>query len=90
MQKEEYANLDAKCLSCSQNPTDLKTAFKMACLSYHPSDVEYKSIQFTRNNLLEVMGALLNEAKECHDSLLGVSKKDVVVNVIRKVEAKML
>lgn len=45
--------LDKNCLSCSGRVTVILKAFKAACLSYCPSNVEYKNHSLTRINLLD-------------------------------------
>ena len=34
---KKYIDLDKSCLTCSSNPTDIKSLFKIACLSYNPT-----------------------------------------------------
>ena len=40
--------LDKNCLSCSAQSYKIISAFKMACLSYFPSNVKYHNLDFTR------------------------------------------
>ena len=45
-------SLNTNCMSCSDQPTKLLEAFKMACLSYKPSLVPFHNERLTRDSLL--------------------------------------
>ena len=54
-------SLDKNCLTCStgnQNEAVMR-AYKMACLQYEPSPVEFESSQYTRHELIEAKNILL-------------------------------
>lgn len=52
--------LKQDCLSCSgQNPA-IYSAFKMACLNYGPSEVEFQNRLYPRKKLLYILGEHLN------------------------------
>lgn len=42
-------SIDPMCLSCSANQTDVMKHFKIACLSYKPSSVVFRNIEFKRD-----------------------------------------
>lgn len=44
--------LDPTCISCNKTQGDVIKKFKIACLSYKPSTVVYRNIEFGRNQLL--------------------------------------
>ena len=49
---KQIVTIDKNCLSCSEKPTRVVSAFKIACLMYHPNDVEFKGDLFSREQLL--------------------------------------
>lgn len=58
--QKQYISLKSDCMSCSgSNPTVL-TAFKMACLNYAPSGIKYKHRNYTRKQLITVLGSISN------------------------------
>lgn len=58
--QKAYISLKSDCMSCSgSNPTVL-TAFKMACLNYSPSGIKYKHRNYTRKQLITVLGTISN------------------------------
>ena len=60
--QKPYISLKSDCMSCSgQNPTIL-SAFKMACLNYSPSGIKYKQRNYTRKQLISVLGSLVNHS----------------------------
>jgi hypothetical protein len=42
-EKNSVVAIDAKCFSCNGYPATTLTAFKMACLAYHPSVIRIDS-----------------------------------------------
>ncbi|CAI2367510.1 unnamed protein product [Moneuplotes crassus] len=61
--KNNVLSLDKNCVSCSQSNGLVMKAFKMACLSYEPSKIQYKDKTYKRENLLllkskKIMGLL--------------------------------
>jgi hypothetical protein len=52
-------SLKAECLSCTGENPLIYSAFKMACLSYNPSDVQYNMKTFTRKTLINTLGELV-------------------------------
>ena len=58
--QKAYISLKSDCMSCSgSNPTVL-TAFKMACLNYAPSGIKYKHRNYSRKQLITVLGTISN------------------------------
>lgn len=41
------------CISCSGNVQVVKKAFKLACLAYNSSKVDYRGEKYDRNDLLK-------------------------------------
>eukprot|EP00397_Hematodinium_sp_SG-2012_P027466 GEMP01028864.1.p1 GENE.GEMP01028864.1~~GEMP01028864.1.p1 ORF type:complete len:643 (+),score=148.21 GEMP01028864.1:92-2020(+) len=56
--------VDNRCLSCSGQSSQVLAGFKLACLQYRPSPVEYKSRTWDRGDLLDYRCQMLLEAKE--------------------------
>lgn len=52
-------SLKPECLSCTGENPLVYSVFKMACLSYSPSDVRYNSRVYTRSELIEKLGELV-------------------------------
>lgn len=78
--------LNRNCLTHSDavhNETVLK-AFKMACLNYEPSPVEFEYVQYKRNELIQAMGDLiqfsLQSLKHLDTSLLDHKIHVAVLN----------
>lgn len=60
-------NIDKNCLNCMQPGRDTKDilrGFKMACLSYAPSNVNYREHNMTRVALIGVRRGLIDNAIE--------------------------
>lgn len=85
-------SFDRKCLQCCEkggngkNITNLMKAFKMACLSYKPSQVVFEKRLFDRSELIEAQGYLLCLAldhlqhldfDQVEKNLLGASCRDL-------------
>lgn len=60
--------LDTKCLSCSGVPSHTMELFKMACISYQPSQVNYRNNLMNRKNLLEMRKTLIDKCEELINS----------------------
>lgn len=57
--KKPVISVDKSCLSCTgQNPTIL-SAFKMACLTYMPSQVMFSSQEFSRKELIDIQRRMI-------------------------------
>lgn len=52
-------SLKPECLSCTGENPLIYSAFKMACLSYNPSDVKYNSNLFSRKALIDKLGEMV-------------------------------
>ena len=52
-------SLKPECLSCTGENPLIYSAFKMACLSYNPSDLKYNSNLFTRKALIDKLGEMV-------------------------------
>lgn len=57
-------SLEKRCLSCSANPTTGLAGFKMACLKYAPSPIEYERVTYSRTELIGLRLDLLRQIKE--------------------------
>lgn len=74
--------IDPICLSCSKNQGEIISKFKMACLSYAPSSVIHRNIEFSREQLLVFRKFLMGQCskiihlKEPYKSL-GFSTKRI-------------
>ncbi|CDW87328.1 UNKNOWN [Stylonychia lemnae] len=75
----QYIQLDPQCLSCSQNPNEIKTAFKLACLSYKPSNIEFKNIIFERQNLLQLLTFVVDETEVLENQLARQSHEHKII-----------
>eukprot|EP00359_Climacostomum_virens_P000882 CAMPEP_0204896932 /NCGR_PEP_ID=MMETSP1397-20131031/452_1 /ASSEMBLY_ACC=CAM_ASM_000891 /TAXON_ID=49980 /ORGANISM="Climacostomum Climacostomum virens, Strain Stock W-24" /LENGTH=675 /DNA_ID=CAMNT_0052064619 /DNA_START=1209 /DNA_END=3236 /DNA_ORIENTATION=+ len=51
--------ISADCLSCAGKSSMVTHAFKLACISYDPSPLSYRNRIFTRTQLLQVEGNML-------------------------------
>lgn len=47
------------CLSCQDDPLEIKRLFKTACLLYKPAPISYKGVQIHRKTLLQLTNELL-------------------------------
>lgn len=56
--------VDNRCLSCSGQSSQVLAGFKIACLQYRPTPVEYKSQTWERCELLEYRKQILTQASE--------------------------
>eukprot|EP00347_Sterkiella_histriomuscorum_P006061 403354214 len=57
--QNQTIQLDKTCLTCSSQSYKLISAFKMACLSYFPSNVIFQDKEFSRLELINVKKQLL-------------------------------
>jgi hypothetical protein len=55
----QVVTMSTDCVSCSGQSSGLVAAFKMACLSYSPSQLTYRHRKFTRQGLLQVQAGML-------------------------------
>lgn len=60
--QEPVLHVDNRCLSCSGQSPFILSAFKMACLQYSPSPVEFEGCHYERGELLAKRQNLLDEA----------------------------
>lgn len=65
-------NLDKRCLSCSGSPSTVLAGFKLACLQYSPSPVEFRQVTYSRSELIRLRIDLLRQAQ---DQLKSVAKE---------------
>jgi chromosome segregation ATPase len=63
-QDQEIMSLDQRCLSCNSNRNMALAGFKIACLQYNPTPVEYQKNSYSREELLRLQTDLLKQAKE--------------------------
>ena len=56
--------LDKECLSCAGVPSHTMDLFKMACISYQPSQVNYRNNTLTRKRLLNMRKTLVDKCEE--------------------------
>mmetsp|Transcript_30352 Transcript_30352/g.77185 ORF Transcript_30352/g.77185 Transcript_30352/m.77185 type:complete len:588 (-) Transcript_30352:45-1808(-) len=56
--------LDKRCLSCSGSAATVMAGFKLACLQYAPTPVEYQKVKYSRSELIRLRIDLLNQVKE--------------------------
>ena len=57
--------LDQNCLSCESKNTGLiQQAFKMACLTYNPSQIRIDDQMFSREEILEISTGILEKLKK--------------------------
>lgn len=61
---EPVVTLDKRCLNCSGSQATVLAGFKVACLQYAPSPVEYKKATYVRTELINLRIDLLNQVKE--------------------------
>ena len=57
--KNKVVSIDKRCLSCAGQSSAVISAFKIACLAYEPSLVQYQERKFTRKSLLKVQKKML-------------------------------
>lgn len=56
--------IDKRCLSCSGSAATVLAGFKLACLQYAPSPVDYQKVTYSRSELIRLRMDLLQQAKE--------------------------
>jgi len=62
--EQPVVTIDRRCLSCSGSSATVLAGFKLACLSYAPSPVEYEKITYSRTELIRLRMDLLRQAKD--------------------------
>lgn len=60
--------MSKECLSCTGSPSHAIEMFKMACISYKPSQITYRSNLMTRKKLLQMRKALIDKCEEVINS----------------------
>jgi hypothetical protein len=63
------ASLKPECLSCSGNSLLLFSAFKLACLNYYPSEVNFEGETFSRPGLLSRLQWLLKHVWDSSEAI---------------------
>jgi hypothetical protein len=58
---KQVVSMSPDCVSCSGHAAGLISAFKMACLSYSPSQMTYRHRKFSRQQLIVIQGSMLQE-----------------------------
>jgi len=61
-QNQPIVSVDTRCLSCSGQAPLVMSAFKMACLQYTPSKVDYQTQAYDRHDLLQHRQTLIRKA----------------------------
>ena len=56
--------LDENCLSCTGANAQAMQLFKVACISYQPSAVNYRANQLSRKKLLSMRRTLVDKCEE--------------------------
>jgi hypothetical protein len=62
--EDGVVQLDTRCLSCSGNANTVLAAFKLACLQYESSPVEYQKASYSREEVIRLQMDLLAQARE--------------------------
>lgn len=60
--------LSGNCLSCAGVPSHTMELFKMACISYKPSSINYRNSTFPRTSLLRMRRTLIDKCEELINS----------------------
>ena len=67
-------SIKPECMSCTgQNPL-VFTAFKMACLNYSPSDLQYGTKTYQRKELIQKLGEAIERISEGSKGMLGIER----------------
>ena len=56
-------SIEKQCLSCTGQASVVLTAFKIACLAYSPSPVNYRDTIFTRKELIDIQAKILHSTR---------------------------
>jgi len=56
-------SIDDRCLSCSGSTATAMAGFKMACLQFHPGQVEYEGAMYSRSELVSMQMELLHQVR---------------------------
>lgn len=67
IKQKKLATLKPECLSCNSQHSLVFSAFKMACLNYYPSEVNYNSNLYQRKSLIIKLGQILLTAWDRSD-----------------------
>lgn len=51
---KSIVDFDKKCLSCSDQPSKVISAFKMACLTYKPGNIVFNHEELSRSALINI------------------------------------
>eukprot|EP00929_Paragymnodinium_shiwhaense_P009600 TRINITY_DN113830_c0_g1_i1.p1 TRINITY_DN113830_c0_g1~~TRINITY_DN113830_c0_g1_i1.p1 ORF type:complete len:549 (+),score=165.41 TRINITY_DN113830_c0_g1_i1:87-1733(+) len=68
----QVLSLDHKCLSCNSNVPMTLAGFKLACLQYNSSLVEFQKATYTREDLIKLQKDMLHQAREQLRLVVGV------------------
>eukprot|EP00347_Sterkiella_histriomuscorum_P011593 403371861 len=63
IENKSHANvvsINKDCITCSNQSAIIMKGFKMACLSYQSSHLSYKKVQYSREQLIQLKGQLIN------------------------------
>eukprot|EP00347_Sterkiella_histriomuscorum_P001564 403371548 len=60
-QQQPVIQIEKSCMSCSSQPYRIISAFKMACLTYFPSMVQFQNSEFSREKMIQIKTKLLDE-----------------------------
>ncbi|OMJ92672.1 hypothetical protein SteCoe_4550 [Stentor coeruleus] len=67
--------LDKQCISCTGQSSVVLNAFKIACLTYTPSQVIYRNDKYTRMELYDMLKRLLNSLMNVSQDTLFLGKR---------------
>ena len=68
---KQSISLDKQCISCSGQVNLITAAFKIACLAYTPSNVNFRDQVFQRLELLEIQKKIIEDLGEKHEMVDG-------------------
>ncbi|CDW80343.1 UNKNOWN [Stylonychia lemnae] len=81
--KQQVVSLDKNCLTCSQGGIPMAlSAFKIACITYMPSLVNYENAYLGRRQLIEIKGYLIDICEENQVTFDPVSLENGMREVI--------
>jgi len=60
---------EKRCLSCSGSPGTVLAGFKLACLQYAPSSVEYQKVLYSRSEVINLQMKLIEQARKRLDKV---------------------
>ena len=76
--KKPVISFDKNCMSCTGEKPIIQSLFKMACLAYAPSSVNYSKQDFTRKELIDIQRRMLD----------GISTIQPKLEILTAVEEK--